>query len=59
MILNPGKTSYQLNDLHRAEICCFTSTGKKIIRYYSLSAIATEAVLLYNLREEIARVLVK
>ena len=57
--MKSGKISFQLNDLHRAEICCFTSTGKKIIRYYSLCTIATEAVLLHNLREEIARVLVK
>ena len=57
--MKSGKISFQLNDLHRAEICCFTSTGKKIIRYYSLSTIATETVLLYNLREEIAWVLVK
>jgi hypothetical protein len=54
-----GKVSYQLNDLHRTEVCCFTSTGNEIIRHYSLCTIATEAVLLYNLREEIARVLVK
>jgi hypothetical protein len=57
--MKSGKISYQLNDLHRAEICCFISTGKKFIRYYSLSTIATETVLLYNLREKITRVLVK
>jgi hypothetical protein len=47
--MKSGKISYQLNDLHRAEICCFISTGKKIIRHYSLSTITTEAVLLHNL----------
>jgi hypothetical protein len=57
--MKSGKISYQLNDLHRAEICCFINTGKKFIRYYSLSTIATETVLLYNLREKITRVLVK
>jgi hypothetical protein len=57
--MKSGKISYKLNDLHRAEICCFTSTGEKFIRNYSLSTIAAETVLLYNLREEIAGVLVK
>ena len=57
--MKSGKMSFQLNYLNRAEICGFTSTGKKFIRYYSLSTIATETVLLNNLREEIARVLVK
>jgi hypothetical protein len=57
--MKSGKMSFQLNDLNRAEICCFTSTGKKIIRHYSLRTITTEAVMLYNLREEIARILVK
>jgi hypothetical protein len=47
--MKSGKISYQLNDLHRTEICCFTSTGKEIIRDYSLCTIATEAVLLHNL----------
>jgi hypothetical protein len=48
-----------MNDVHRTEICCFTSTGKKIIRYYSLCAVTIEAVLLHNLREEVAWVLVE
>jgi hypothetical protein len=47
--MKSGKISYQLNDLHRTEICCFTSTRKEIIRHYSLCTIATEAVLLHNL----------
>ena len=54
-----GKISFQMDDLHWTEICCFMSTGKKIVRYYSLSTIAIETVLLYNLREEVAWVLVK
>jgi hypothetical protein len=53
------KISFQMNDLYWTEICCFMSTGKKIVRYYSLSTIAIETVLLYNLREEVAWVLVK
>ena len=57
--MKSGKISFQLNDLHWAEICCFTSTGKKFIRHYSLCTIAIETVLLHNLREEVAWVLVK
>jgi len=57
--MKSGKMSFQLNDPDRAEICCFTSTGKKFIRHYSLCTVTTEAVLLHNLREEIAWVLVK
>jgi hypothetical protein len=59
VVQNPKKISYQLDDMHRTEIYCFTSTGKKFIRHYSLCTVTTETVLLHNLREEVARVLVK
>jgi hypothetical protein len=48
-----------VKDLNRAEIYCFTSTGKKFIWHYSLCTVTTEAVLLHNLREEVTWVLVK